>query len=166
MNQKKQPNQAQLPYNAEVTKAYHKVLKFAKQMISTLPAYEARCTLELNEKHAFSELKIHQFVSPMLYLSLEVGEQDSYYIHFGYEQFDSESRLADFSSKFVRAIYRLTSRQATTIDIEDCVHTNNLITTCSELYEVIEDSAYNKHVFKEIPYRPKNVKRKLMRAVG
>jgi hypothetical protein len=162
MKHKQQVTQTLSPYNAEVTKAYHKVLKYAKDMIATLPNYETRCSLELSAKHAFSTLKIHQFVSPMLYLSLEVGSQDKMYIHFGFEQFDTESNLAGFSSKFVRELYRLTSRSLTAVNIQ----TNNLITTCAELYEVIECSEYNTHVFKEISYRPKVVKRKVMRAVA
>ncbi|OOQ61347.1 hypothetical protein [Mucilaginibacter pedocola] len=166
MKQKPNVHPAQLPYNKEVANAYHNVLNAAKRMIAALPAYEARCSLELDEKHSFSDLRIHQFVSPLLYLSLEVGFGDKYYIHFGYEQFDTDHELAGFSSVFLRTLYRLTSKQLTAVNIEDCIHTNNIITTCSELFEVIDDSNHKRHTFKEIRYKPKVSRRKLMKAVA
>jgi hypothetical protein len=162
-NQRKE--QAQLEYNAAVTKAYFRVLTYAKEMIAQLPNYEARCSLELEEGHNTSEFKTHEFISPLLYLSLEWNRL-SLQIHFGYENFDTNSELADFSSEFVRALYKFTSRAYTKWNIEDCVHTNNLITTCSELFEVIDDGRNKRHIFKEIPYQEKNLKRKPMQAVA
>jgi hypothetical protein len=152
-------------YNAAVTKAYFRVLDYAKDMIATLPAYEPRCSLELEESHNHSDVKTHQFVSPVFFLDLH-WSLITLQIHFGYEQFDTDSELADFSSEFVRALYKFTSKAYTKVNIEDCVHCNNIITTCSDLFEAIDDSNYKRHTFKEIPFKEKLSKRKAMRAVA
>jgi hypothetical protein len=47
------------------------------------------------------------------------------------------------TSAFIRSIYRSTSVENTGINIEDCVHTDWVITNCAELYEYIADR--NKH---------------------
>jgi hypothetical protein len=152
-------------YNAAVTKAYFRTLEYAKEMIATLHPYEARCSLEFEESNSDAIFKTHQFVSPVLFLDLH-WDLITLQIHFGYECFDTNSELADFSSEFVRALYKFTSKPYTKVNIEDCVHCNNIITTCSDLFEAIDDSNHKRHTFKEIPYKERQSKRKTMQAVA
>jgi hypothetical protein len=166
MTHRKLNNPKHSAYNVEVAKAYFKVLRMTKQIVAKLDSYEARCTLTQKQKDTYSNIRIHQFVSPLFYLSLEVGCYDKLYIHFGYEQFDVDHDLVGLSSKFVRTLYKYTSASKTELNIEDCVHANYIITTCSELYEAIESSAHHKHTFKAIPFKPKVVRRKVMLAVA
>jgi hypothetical protein len=149
-------------YNAEVRKAYHRILKQAKALIATVEQHELRCSLVQADrsKPAFMN-KVHEFVSPLIYLCL-MCPVDTYEIYFGFEiGSSSESDFTALTSKFMRILYKSTSGEQTTINIEDCVSTYNVITECTELFDYMEERGKSNHSFELIPYKPQATKRKL-----
>jgi len=149
-------------YNAEVKKAYFKVLKEAKALIATVEQHELRCTLAQGDrsKPVFMN-KVHEFVSPLIYLCL-MAPVDTYCIHFGFEVGGSgENDFTKLTSAFLRTLYKLTSVEHTVIKIDDCVSTYNVITECNELFDYMEERGKSNHTFELIKYKPQGIKRKL-----
>lgn len=151
-------------YNAEVRKAYHKILKQAKALIATVEQHELRCSLvQADRSKPVFMNKVHEFVSPLIYLCL-MCPVDTYEIYFGFELGSStESDFTALTSKFMRTLYKQTSAEQTTINIEDCVSTYNVITECNELFDYMEERGKSNHDFELIPYKPQSAKRKLMK---
>jgi hypothetical protein len=153
-----------LTYNAEVRKAYHKILKQAKAMIATVEQHELRCSLvQADRSKPVFMNKVHEFVNPLIYLCL-MCPVDTYEIYFGFELGSSgESDFTELTSKFMRILYKSTSAEHTAINIEDCVSTYNVITECNDLFDYMHERGKSAHTFELIAYKPKPVKRKLMK---
>jgi hypothetical protein len=162
MKHKATTDKLTLAYNAEVKKAYFKVLKEAKALIATVEQHELRCTLyQADRSKPVFMNKVHEFVSPLIYLSL-MAPVDTYCIHFGFELgSSSQSDFTELTSKFLRKLYKLTSIEHTAINIEDCVSTYNVITEATELFDYMEERGKSNHTFELIAYKPKTAKRKL-----
>jgi len=166
MKKKQDANQILLTYNKSVKEAYLKILKGAKQLLSTTFRHELRCALCRSNKPGTMVNTIDELVNPIIYLSLECNDGERYSIHFGFEQFKEECEYSIITAKFVRLLYKHTSVEHTTVNIEDCINTEYVITDCSALYEAVEDSHHKKHKLIVIPYKPAAEKRKLMKAVA
>jgi hypothetical protein len=151
-----------IQYNEVVKQAYFTIFKAAKQLLSYIERDELRyCLIRQDETGSI----IHEFVSPLLYLRLDCGSEGHYIIHYGFELFDNPNGYAKLTASFIRYIYKLTSKEATAINIEDSVRTDWLITNCDELYAYIEER--NKyHTFKLIPYKVTATKRKRLLSVA
>jgi hypothetical protein len=149
-------------YNAEVRKSYYKILKQAKALISTVEQHELRCSLVQTERSKPVYMnKVHEFVNPLIYLCL-MCPVDTYYIYFGFDVYSrGENDYTILTSKFMRMLYSITSIEQTSINIEDCVSTHNVITECNALFEYMEERGKSNHTFGLIPYKPKAVNRKL-----
>lgn len=146
--------------------AYYNILKQAKQLLSTLERDELRYSLEREDK-ATPKVGtiIHELINPLIYLRLECHPNEVLAIHYGFEQVLAVNQYSKVTSTFVRSIYKLTSKDATTVNIEEAVRTDWCIKTCSEMYEYVEEQ--NKHhTFKQIKYKPATVRRKQMMAVA
>lgn len=131
-------------YNKAVKTAYFAVLKVAKQVLATIAHEELRYSLTREDRAANEAGSIiHEFLTPLLYIRLECGLDNAYLIHYGIETFDKPNEYAVITAKFTRCIYRLTSKELNSINIESCVQVDWLITNTSEMYEYIEDG--NKH---------------------
>jgi len=166
MKQKRAAIEILSPYNNSVRQAYNTIYKHAKQLLSTLENEELRFSLEREDKGTpIVGTIIHEFINPLLYLRLECHPTNSFAIHYGFEESKSFNQFAKLTASFVRFIYKSTSKDATEVNIEDCVRTDYCIYLCSELYEYIEER--NKHhQFRQIKYRSTAVKRKQMHAVA
>lgn len=151
-----------LAYNAEVRKAYYKILKQAKALIATVEQHELRCSLvQADRSKPVFMNKVHEFVNPLIYLCL-MCPVDTYEIYFGFELGSSgENDFTSLTSKFMRTLYKLTSAEQTTINIEGCVSTYNVITECRDLFDYMEERGKSAHTFELIAYKPQFAKRKL-----
>jgi hypothetical protein len=158
-------NNGRPEYN-EVVKDYFKLLKLTKQSLATIERHELRYSLirEDSTEIGFCT-KVHQMVTPIVYMSLEADALGVLFISFGFEQFDRDCEFSHITSEFIRNLYKLTDASNTAINIERCINTDNVITCCSELYEVIEDRNLY-HNFKLIPYKSTASQRKLIQAVA
>lgn len=166
MKRQSQGNLTSLPYNEAVKKAYFKILKGSKQLLSSTFRHELRCTLCRSNKPGTMVTTIDELVNPLFYLSLECNDGERFSIHFGFELFKHECEYSMITSKFVRLLYKLTSIEHTAINIEDCINAEYVITDCSALYEAIEDSNNKQHKLTVVQYKPAAVKRKQMKAVA
>jgi hypothetical protein len=153
------------PYNIEVKRAFMQILKEAKAMLATIEHEELRYSLVRDEKNITPiQRVVYEFVNPLIYLRLECNNENLYVIRYGFEMSNSDGQLSNSPAYFTRAVYRLTAKEATGIDIEKCVSNSWCITDCSALYEYIEDR--NKHhQFSLIKHKPAAVKRN-MKAVA
>ena len=142
-----------LAYNKAVKAAYFKLWKLTQQLLATIERHELRCTLQRQDRTAIAfGSKVHEVINPLIYLSLECNDDELLSIHFGFEQLVEDQEYSHITSRFVRLLYKLTSKDAYPIDIENCVRTDWFINSSSELYSYIEDR--NKyHTFKRIKYK-------------
>ena len=155
-----------LPYNKVVSLAYHNILKGTKAMLATIEQEELRHSLvreELNSKT--TNAVIHEFVSPLLYLRLECNSEGQYVIHYGFEMINSDMQLSNRTAFFTRSVYRLTSKEITSIDIEACVSNDWCITECSALYEYVAEQMKYLQFFL-IKHKPTSIRQKQMHAVA
>lgn len=154
---KTQNNEA---YNNAVKQAYFSILKKAKYLLSTIDKDELRFTLERQDtKKSVIGTIVHEFISPVLYLRLEHHTDNVMAIHFGIEQVNELGLLSSITTKFLRLLYKLTSKEITGIDIECSVRTDWFINSCSAAYEYIETR--NKyHEVKQIKYKNPEKRRK------
>src|ERR1041385_351537 len=140
-------------YNNSVKQAYFKILKKAKQLLSTIERDELRFILERQDsKKSIVGTIVHELISPVLYLRLEHHSDDIIAIHFGIEQVNELGQLSTITTTFIRSLYALTSKEVTRIDIECCIRTDWFINSCSAAYEYIETR--NKyHELRQIKYK-------------
>jgi len=147
-------------YNAAVRQAYFKLLKHTKQQLATIERDELRFTLQREDNSPIKQGgKIHELVSPLIYLSLECRDGEHLTIHWGFELLLKDTQYAHITQNFARMLYKLTSVEYTSINIEKCVSTDYIIVNCSELYEAVE-SRMKHHRFELIKHKPAN-RRKL-----
>jgi len=154
------------PYNQAVKQAYFEILKVAKQLLSTIEHEELRYSLVRDERSRTADgVIIHEFVNPLLYLRLECQPNNLFAIHYGFEQINKECEYTDCTASFTRWIYALTSKQATTLDIEAAVKTDWCINNPSDMYEYIEE--HNKsHIFQLIKHKVTASQRKRLLSVA
>lgn len=152
-------------YNKQVGAAYYSVLKQAKAMLAAIEQHECRYTLQREDKQLHEPGIIHEIINPIIYMRLEWHSDGLYHIHFGIEQANRLGQQSDITSAFIRLLYKVTSKEVTTVNIEDCVKTDWFINSCSAMYEYIEErNRY--HQFMLIKHKPATVKRKQMQAVA
>lgn len=153
-------------YNLAVKQAYFKLLKVAKQLLATIEHEELRFTLIRDDRNRHtSDSVLHEFVSPLLYMRLECSKQNLFVIHYGIEFIQTDTSLSDRTASFIRAVYHLTSKGITSIDIEKSVSTTWCITVCSELYEYIEEQQ-KYHTFQLIKHKVTDGQRKRLLSVA
>jgi hypothetical protein len=146
-------------YNRAVKQAYFKLFTTTKNMLATIERYELRCTL-IREDDAVNEPGIiHQLVNPLFHLRLEHYSDGRYGIRYGFELFDQPNEYSRLTALFIRTIYKLTEQEVTGINIESCIHTEWVITTCSDMYEYIEEHGQQHH-FRLIRYSTKGSRSK------
>lgn len=154
------------PFNKSVHDSFARLLEATFKMLAAVERHELRCYLfrSDNSNIRFGS-KVYEFVSPLLYLSLESQDGNALTIHFGFELLNADSEYTLITSRFVRMLYNFTAKENTVVDIESCINTNYVIYECSALYETIEDRMRH-HILKVIPYKPASAKRKQMMAVA
>lgn len=160
---KQQPNQINtelLAYNKCVQAAYYKILKLARNQLATIEYEELRYSLTRSDR-----IIIHEFVTPVVYLRLDCTSYGVYAIHYGFELMQKATELSKLTASFTRAIYRLTSKEITSINIENSVHTDWVIYNPSELYEHVEERNRH-HTFALIKHRVTATQRKRMLSVA
>jgi len=157
---------ATLAYNKSVHEAYLKVLKLTRNQLATLEREEMRYCLEREDRSTPKVGTIvHELVNPLIYLRLECHTGNTLAIHFGFEQVLSMNQYSQLTTFFIRLLYRLTAKDATEVNIENCIRTDWVINQPGAMYEHIEE--INKHhQFKLIKHKPTAMKRKQMKAVA
>jgi len=155
----------QLTYNAIIKKAFHKVLRQAKDMLSMVEQEEIRYTLVRQDKSSRTGYIAYEFLNPLLYLRLESASDGIFCIHFGVEQVPGRNQLNEITTKFIRLLYNATSKSVTGVNIENAVRTDWLLNSCSDAYEYIEERN-KRHVFKQLSYKVCAAKRKQLLSVA
>jgi len=150
----------QLTYNDAVQEAYFKILKQLRNQLATIEREELRYTLIRKDENI-----IHEFVNPLCYLRLECRSYGLFGIYYGIETFEKANEYSAITASFVRFIYKLTSKESTALNIENCVRTDWMITNASELYEYIEERQKH-HTFALIKHRVTASQRKRMLSVA
>ncbi|RZK08829.1 MAG: hypothetical protein EOO43_21315 [Flavobacterium sp.] len=159
MNPQVKLNQQQA-YNSIVKDAYYAILKKVKQQLSTIEQHELRYSLEREDKSISIGTIIHEIITPLIYLRLEFHTDNVFAIHFGIEPVNQQGQLSSITTSFIRLLYKLTCKENTAINIEDCVRTDWFINSCSDMYQYLEERGNKHHTFKQLPYKPA-IKRKL-----
>jgi len=149
------------PYNKAVRAAFMLVLKEAKAMLANIQQEELRYSLVREEKEITPHKRVvYEFVSPLLYLRLDVSKEDLFNIRYGFEVNNPNDEVNAYTANFLRAVYSLTSKEITTINIEACVSNAWCITECGALYEYVSDNNMS-HKFELIKYRRAPSSRKM-----
>jgi hypothetical protein len=146
--------------------AYLTIVNYSKKLISSIPEEPLRQILEKTNNSSIKiNSVIHELISPLVYLRLDCSKKGAYQIHYGYEQTDIYIKHYPVTSAFIRSIYRYTDKKNTVIDIEDCIHTDWVITNCAELFEYIGDR--NKHhVVSTLAYKPEKQQKRVLQTVN
>jgi hypothetical protein len=148
------PEQAR---NNAVLSSYLAISKVTKQIIASIPQDILRFIVELDCK-AYPNLspKIHELVSPMLYLCLREAN-GLYVIHFGV---DTNTEFAVHTNNFIRSIYKLTMAQYTSVNIESCIQNDSIITDTCGLFDEMQHKRPS-YPYRAIKYKSLDGKRKL-----
>jgi hypothetical protein len=158
-------NPEQATYNKAVTNVYFKLLKAAKELLATNEAEPVRYTLTRCEKHKQTrQITLHDFISPLLYLRLELYPNNEMAIHYGYEAQPVFSPYYHVSATFIRIVYKLTSYNGEGINLEDAIRIDWIVTSSSDAYEYLEEQGTKYHQYELLKYKPKQMKRKLRKA--
>lgn len=146
--------------------AYFRIYKEAKTLIASIESEPLRQILERADKQIDERgTKIHELISCILYISLECNLIGEYIINYGWDMNIKSSNYYDLTSAFLRFVYKFTMSDATSINIEDSISTEYVITDCSELFEYMIDC--NKHhTLSTVKYKPLISKRKQLKAVA
>lgn len=127
-------------FNIEVNKVFLGLLISMKFLISSIKEDTLRGVLVRQDKPNKTDgYIVYELINPLLYLRLECNNDKLFTIHYGYEQSELVSQYYPITSAFIRSIYRYTSKENTSVDIENCVQTDWIITNCAELFEYIMD---------------------------
>jgi len=141
------------PYNTCVTRTYFKLLRATIDLLATIDSDELRRALVCGDNQPITfGVKVHQLVSPIVYLSLQCDDSETLTIHFGFEKLGGEDQISYISSRFLRLLYKLTDANRTSINIEKSVVTDYVETDCMSLYEAVEESQL--YSYRAIPYKP------------
>lgn len=133
----------------EVRKVYYAILKVTKRLIATVEQHELRYTLVRENKHTTTGV-VHELLSPIFYLRLEVQQDNTLAICYGLE---ACAEFMHLTMPFARTIYRLTMKEATTNNIESCISTRYYVHNPDELYAYMEDRC-KYHTFELVKHRP------------
>ncbi|RZA02873.1 MAG: hypothetical protein EOP47_05205 [Sphingobacteriaceae bacterium] len=144
-------------YNSCVKTAYDKILTQIETLISSIDDAPLRQVLERSNKEIKPGVIIHEFLNALVYLRLECYNENVFAIHYGYEQSDRLTKYYPVTSAFIRSVYKNTAVEYTSINIENCIRTDWVITNCAELFEYIGDR--NKHHISRT-IKPKPVRKK------
>jgi mannitol-1-phosphate/altronate dehydrogenase len=140
-------------YNAAVKAAYFKILKRTRQLLSMQEEEQLRNTLHLFKKP--KQLRtlntVHEFISPVVYLSLECVGYQKLSICFGFEQLGVEHDFSTVTGPFMRMLYHFTAKEHTPINIQECINTDYVFTHCTDLFASI--ASCNTHTLKLLPYK-------------
>ena len=151
-----------LTYNKIVKQTYFQILKETKALLATIEHEPLRYSLIREDKQPISPNNIiHEMINPLLYLRLTWFDANKLCINYGWELIPTFGEYYHLVNTFVRLVYKLTMRDATAINIEDCIRTDYVINECSAAYEHLEERGLKHHTFMLIPYKVKTVKRKL-----
>ena len=141
------------PYNKAVRVAFMLILKEAKSMLANIQQEELRYSLVREEKELTPHKRVaYEFVSPLLYLRLDVNKEDLFNIRYGFEVNNPNDEVNAHTANFLRVVYNLTSKKITSINIETCVSNAWCITECGALYEYVSDNNMS-HTFELIKYK-------------
>jgi hypothetical protein len=152
------------PYNLKVEQAYFKVLKYAKTLISSLEDDNLRTVLFRDFKTRGTGGVIHEFVNPLIFLRLGcIAGQ--YVIHFGFQETDEQPECSEVTTTFMRGLYRLTSKQVTGINIENCIKCDWLISNPTEMYDYLLEQNEH-HTFALLSRKVKASERKRLLSVA
>jgi hypothetical protein len=155
-------NRRSINYNQQVKQAYLQILRKTRLLLASIEEEPLRYTLIKKPTHYLEQEAVEQeLINSLLYLQLGIYG-DKRRIYYGFELSSPYGHCHSVTDAFLRLIYEATSRSNTLINIKDCVHTDNLITECTTMYEYTEhhDRGYR---FRQVNYKPKTVKRKLQR---
>lgn len=141
-------------YNEAVKTAFFAILETTNGLLATVKRHELRCCLIRENRDNI----IYQMVNPLLYVCLE-ADSSKYCIRYGFQHFDRASEYSRITASFTRSIYKLTSKDVTSIDIEQCIATEWLITNCDEMFTYMEEHNQH-HSHKLIAYKPEAKQKK------
>lgn len=159
-----QLNQEQSTYNKAVIQAYFKMLKGAKELLSTIEEEPLRYSLIREDRDVRSrKLTLHQFISPLLYLRLDLHANSEMCIHYGYESLPVVSPYYVVTAKFIRMLYKLSMDNGASPNIEKAIRNDWVLTNIGDCYQHLEEMGHKQHQFELIPYKPNSSKRKLQR---
>ena len=162
--QKRPASHLTMSYNESVQRAYKLILAKALHLLTTLEQEELRYILERKQKGAEPPIIIHELVSPIIYLRLELAQDSRMMIHFGAEPSSPFPEIQAITSTFIRILFTLTGKAYTGVDIEDCVKTDWLINVCSEMFEYLEDRT-KYHTFRKVPYKKSTARKRVLEVV-
>jgi len=150
-------------YNQAVLESYTKIVKQTKALLATVKQEPLRQIMEMESKEQIVVGTIlHELISPLLYLRLECYKGNIYGIHYGYAACELATEFYPLTSAFIRSVYKLTIAHDS-IDIQDCVRTDWVITETAELFEYMLDR--NKHhSFKVIKHKSEQQNGKKLQA--
>jgi len=150
-----------MSYNEAVRHAYGTIQRKAEQLLAPLEQEELRYVLERTESCTDPPIILHELVSPLLYLRLQLGEDSKLTIHFGAEPSSPFPEIQSITATFLRTLFTLTGKAYTGIDIEGCVKTDWFINVCSEMYEYLEGRT-KYHVFRKIPLKNHTARKRVL----
>lgn len=153
-----------LTYNECVHRAYKLIHLWAIAALATVEDDALRGTLIREDPLPVVPGKIvHEMVSPLLYLRLECYQDGNLYIRFGYEPSSKYSSYYPLMASFVRMLYKLTSKKASQVNIEEAVRITHIQTDCAELFDYMQEVVSRHHRFEQIAYKPATIERKLQK---
>ena len=154
----------QLTYNECVHRAYKLIHSWAVAAIATIEEDKLRATLIREDSLPVKDGSIvHELISPILYLRLESYAGNEYGIRFGYEPNPSYGQYYPIMAAFVRMIYKLTSKKASQVNIENAVRIYHIQIDCADLFDWMTEIVSRYHRHEQIPYKAATLKRKLQK---
>jgi hypothetical protein len=146
-------------YNRAVQAAYLQIYKEAKALLSTVEQEPLRQIMERECKTVDAIDIVHELISPLIYLRLERYATNELAIHYGYATCELASQFYPITSAFIRTVYKHTMATIGSMNIEDCVRTDWVITECAEMFEYMAER--NKHhTFRVLKYKPRSSRSK------
>lgn len=151
-------------YNETVKQAYAQILKQTKVLLSTIDEEPLRHIRIRKIKQPYEEYPVivNELISPLIYLQLG-WYYNHYRLYFGFNINKTGHSCHEITSAFLRIIYKYTMKGTTAHNIEGCIHTDCLITSCDDFYEYVSYKQEEKYLNRIIRHQPKTVKRNLQR---
>jgi len=159
-----QLTEAQSTYNKAVLTTYFKLIKATQKLLSQIEEEPLRYLLIREDRHPTKRhITLHQFISPLLYLRLDLHATNEMCIHYGYEMLPVVSPYYEFTASFVRTLYKLTMADGVEPNIEKALRIDWVLTNIGDCYEHLEEQGHRQYRFELIKFKPRQVKRKLRR---
>jgi hypothetical protein len=140
-------------YNEVVKVAYFKILEATQKLISSVDDEELRYTLHrVDETTIAFGSKVHEFISPIIHLTLECNDGEQLSIHHTCRSIDEDYECPHLFARILRVVYRVTSAENTIIDIENCLELDCKTPVSMLLFKAIlrDNDIY---VFQTLPYK-------------